>query len=147
MPGPQSWNSARVIPVSALDIREIRYTLGTVHASSVFTELGGRLAWMFLDRYLTSLLADHPHLVPNFNLDIDFDGEHADWHASLADIEDSFDMNLPMMVENGSRMCAIVQFSIDETGRPGKFYREIRWPKEPVATTPAGVQPDASTTG
>ncbi|EPT02475.1 hypothetical protein FOMPIDRAFT_95719 [Fomitopsis schrenkii] len=131
MPSPQAWTSVRVIPFSTLDVREIRYTLGTIHASSIFTELGERLAWMFLDRYLTGLLADHPRLLARFQLLIDFGGERADYDACMADVESSFSHNLSSLVESGARVCAVVTF-------PGNVNRELWWPK--ASTDSAIVQ-------
>ena len=122
MATPQAWTSVRVIPFSSLDVREIRYTLGTIHASSVFTELGERLAWMFLDRYLTGLLADHPSLLPLFQLRIDFGDERADYDACMADVESSFAHNLSTLLESGARVCAVVAF-------PGDVRRELWWPE------------------
>lgn len=122
MPSPQAWTSVRVIPFSTLDVREIRYTLGTIHASSIFTELGERLAWMFLDRYLTGLLADHPRLLPLFQLRIDFGEERADYEACMTDVESSFNHNLSTLLESGARVCAVVTF-------PGNIKRELWWPE------------------
>ena len=128
MPNPQAWTSVRVIPLYTLGVREIRYTLGTVHASSIFTELGGRLAWMFLDRYLTGLLAAQPYLLPLFRLHVDFGDERTDYEACMADVESSFSHNLSTLLESGARVCAMVTF-------PGDVSRQLWWPESSTEGT------------
>lgn len=128
MPSPQAWTSVRVIPFSTLNVCEIRYMLGTIHASSIFTELGERLAWMFLDRYLTGLIADHPRLLAQFHLCIDFGSERADYGACMADVESSFSHNLNSLLESGARVCAVVTF-------PANISRELWWPAASTDST------------
>ncbi|KZT72402.1 hypothetical protein DAEQUDRAFT_736179 [Daedalea quercina L-15889] len=132
MPGPQAWTSVRVIPFHVLDIREICYALGTVRACSIFHQLGERLAWMYLDRFLAGLLEDHPQLLSKFQLAVDFDGEAADYAGCMAVVEDSFNHNLSSLLERGARMCLTVTYPTGKLGGPEAHRQEIWWPRPSV---------------